>query len=89
MFLGMVKLKAHTDAISGNQSKQQFSMAFYLSNTSLQGLTKVSAGTNNYNFFMGIIVPIWKTSFCIGVPLKGNALILRNLDTMSKTFSGV
>lgn len=29
MYLGMVKLKAHTDAISGNQSKQQFSLAFY------------------------------------------------------------
>lgn len=28
----MVKIKAHTDAISGNQSKQQFSLAFYLSN---------------------------------------------------------
>lgn len=53
MCLGMVKLKAHTDVISGNQNKQQFPLAFYLSNIFLQGLRKISAGTNNYNFFHG------------------------------------
>lgn len=50
MCLGMVKLKAHAASISGNQSKQQFSLAFYLSNSSLQGLRKISIGTNDDTF---------------------------------------
>lgn len=53
MCLHMVKLKAHPYAICGNQSKQQFSLAFYLSNRPLQGLRKISAGTRKENFFHG------------------------------------